>query len=179
MIHNSFQTGKMKKFYRYINSLRSDCSSLQKGDQTFAGSQDKANILNEYFSTVFSHDNNDDLPDNGESLFSSIPPIKIVSVGINKLLRDLYPSKAAGPDKLPARYLKLIANELTPSLFLLFSASIKQETIPSDWKKAMITPIFKKGSCSDPTNYRPISLTSIICKVLEHIVYSHIMSHVE
>ena len=81
-----------------------------------------------------------------------------ISAGFSQLN---YP-KAAGPDKLPARYLKLIANELTPSLFLLFSASIKQESIPSDWKKAMITPIFKKGSHSDPTNYIPISLTSII-----------------
>ena len=152
---------------------------LQKGDQTFAGSQDKANILNEYFSTVFLHNNNDNLPDIGESPFPSIPFIKIECSGINKLLKDLDLSKAAGPNKLLARYLKLIANELTPSLFLLFSASMKQESIPSDWKKAMITPIFKKGSCSDPTNYRSISLTSIICKDLQHIVYFHIMSHVE
>ena len=63
--------------------------------------------------------------------------------------------------------------------FFYFSASIQQGRIPADWKRATITPIFTKGLCNDPTNYRPISLTSIICKVLERIIYSHIISHLE
>ena len=102
-----------------------------------------------------------------------MPPIELHCVGINKVLKSLDPSKAAGPDGLPSRYLKLIADELTPSLFLLFSASLQQGRIPADWKRAMITPIFKKGLHNDPTNYKPISLTSVICKVLECITYSH------
>ena len=108
-----------------------------------------------------------------------MPPIELHYVCINKVLKSLDPSKAAGPDGLPSRYLKLIADELIPSLFLLFSASLKQGRIPADWKRAMITPIFKKGLRNDPTNYRPISLTSIIYKVLERIIYSHIMSNLE
>ena len=46
--------------------------------------------------------------------------------------------------------------------------------IPADWKKALIAPIFKKGAYTCPANYRPITLTCIPCKVLEHILYSHI-----
>jgi len=133
MIHNSYQDGKKNRFCRYIKSLRSDCSSipsLQKGDQTFTDSQVKANILNDYFSTVFSHDNDMDLPNIGNSPYPSIPPINLVSAGINKVLKNLDLSKAAGPNGIPARYFKLIADELIPSLLLLFSASLKQEKSP-------------------------------------------------
>ena len=49
--------------------------------------------------------------------------------------------------------------------------------LPQDWKDALVTPIFKKGSRTDPYNYRPITLTSVCCKVLEHITYSSVMSH--
>ena len=162
-----------------MRSDRAGIPPLLKDDQTFTDSQDKANILNHYFCSVFSHDNNDDFPYIGDSPFPNMPPIELHCVGINKVLKSLDPSKAAGPDGLPSRYLKLIADELTPSLFLLFSASLQQGRIPADWKRAMITPIFKKGLRNDPTNYRPISLTSIICKVLERIIYSHIMSNLE
>ena len=47
----------------------------------------------------------------------------------------------------------------------------------TDWLTANITPIFKKGNRSSPLNYRPISLTAVCCKVLEHIIYYHIMEH--
>jgi len=104
------------------------------GNQTFTDSQVKANILND-FSTVFSYDDEMDLPNIGNSPYPSIPPIDLVSAGINKVLKNLDPSKAAGPDGIPARYLKLIADELTLSLLLLFSASLKQEKISSDWKR--------------------------------------------
>ena len=70
-------------------------------------------------------------------------------------------------------------NLLQAYFFFSHHLAIEQGTIPSEWKKAMITPIFKKGSCTDPMNYRPISLTSIICKILGHIIYSHIMSHLD
>ena len=111
--------------------------------------------------------------------FQAFSNINLQAFGITKLLKDLDPSKASGPDHIPAKFLNLFAEELTPCLYILFSASLKQGVIPADWKKALITPIFKKGSRSDPANYRPISLTSLVCKTLEHIIYSHIMGHLE
>ena len=59
----------------------------------------------------------------------------------------------------------------------LFQASLDQGVVPPDWKTANVVPLFKKGDKSKPENYRPISLTSITCKVLEHVVFSSIMSH--
>lgn len=73
----------------------------------------------------------------------------------------------------------MLANEITPSLTLIYEASITQCKIPSDWKNAFVTSLFKKGDRSKPSNYRPVSLTPICCKILEHIIFSVVMKHLE
>jgi Reverse transcriptase (RNA-dependent DNA polymerase) len=54
---------------------------------------------------------------------------------------------------------------------------MEEKRVPSDWKKAIVTPIFKKGKRTEPGNYRPVSLTSVPCKVLEAIIKDNVMSH--
>jgi len=105
--------------------------------------------------------------------------ICITESGVFSILSQLDPHKAGGPDNIPARVLKELAYDLTPILTHLFQQSLDTGELPQDWKSAFITPIFKKGKRSDPLNYRPISLTSIICKSLEHILVSQIMKHLE
>ena len=97
--------------------------------------------------------------------------------GVHKLLCDLDPHKAPGPDAIPARTLKLAAEELAPVLTLIFQKSLDTGEIPLLWRQANITPIFKKGDRTLPANYRPVSLTSICSKILEHIIHSQIMRH--
>jgi len=80
--------------------------------------------------------------------------------GILKLLRDLNTQKASGPDALPTRILKETAKEITPALALIFQHSYDTGHVPTDWKNANITAVFKKGCKTDPSNYRPFSLTS-------------------
>ena len=70
-----------------------------------------------------------------------------------------------------------MASETAPCLSLVFAASLHQGTVPQDWKLALVTPLFKKGNRKEPSNYRPISLTCIFSKLLEHIIYTSIMSH--
>ena len=70
-----------------------------------------------------------------------------------------------------------MAEELSPSLTLIFTASLQQGKIPQNWKKALVSPIFKKGDQTNPTNYHPVSLTSICSKLLEHIIHSNFKSH--
>jgi hypothetical protein len=65
------------------------------------------------------------------------------------------------------------SSALTPSLTLIFQTSLERGKVPDDWKTAHVTPIFKKGDKSKPSNYRPVSLTSTCCKTLEHIIFSH------
>ena len=72
-----------------------------------------------------------------------------------------------------------MANDLAPLLTLIYQASLQQGCIPDEWKKALFTPIYKNGDRSCPTNYRPISLTCIVCKTLEHIISTSIYNHLE
>ena len=92
-------------------------------------------------------------------------------------LKSLETHKAAGPDEIPAQLLKDSSELLAPSLTLIYQASLYQCSLPTDWKKAYIVPIFKKGNRNTPSNYRPVSLTCICSKITEHIVYSHIFAH--
>ena len=99
--------------------------------------------------------------------------------GVLHLLLSLKISKATGPHKVPSCLLKELAHQISPVLTLIYCASISQGTVPSDWKLANVVPIFKKGSKSCPSSYRPVSLTCICCKILEHIIYSSIWYHLE
>ena len=94
-------------------------------------------------------------------------------------LRGTNPNKATGPDEIPGRLLKTLSDEVEDSICLIFQASMDQGRIPTAWKQAYISPIFKKGDRHKPSNNRPVSLTSVCCKILEHIVHSHVMGHLD
>jgi hypothetical protein len=83
-----------------------------------------------------------------------------------QLLSALNPNKATGPDNMSGH-------------FLIFQASLHQGQVPTIWKDAFITPLFKKGDRSKPSNYRPVSLTLICCKIMEHIIHSTVMKHLD
>ena len=108
-----------------------------------------------------------------------IPDVDIQKEGVTKLLQELDSHKATGPDSIPANLLTQTALQIAPLLALTFKASVEQGKLPDDWKPAYITPIFKKGHRRSAVNYRPISLTSICCKVLEYILHSSIFTHLE
>ena len=94
-----------------------------------------------------------------------------------KLLQALNISKAAGPDGIRPRVLKELSSELAPIFTLLFQASIHQQSLPDIWKHANVNPIYRKGDKTNPSNYRPVSLACISCKLLEHIICSSLMQH--
>jgi hypothetical protein len=105
--------------------------------------------------------------------------ITVTCEGIAKLLLNLNPNKEAGPDEIKPRVLKELATEIAPILTIIFQISLESGVVPSDWKTAHVAPVYKKGPKYNPENYRPISLTCICCKLLEHIVVSNIMSHAD
>ena len=118
-----------------------------------------------------------------------LEPIKIVNQGvavtdilitpgaIENILKGLNPNKAQGPDGIPPRVLKEISNEISIPLCHLFNRTLEEGKLPDDWKTAEVTAIFKKGSKNDPGNYRPVSLTCVVCKVLETIIRDSIVNH--
>src|SRR5271170_5771837 len=98
------------------------------------------------------------MPNRTDKSFS-LKHIAIVKSGILKLINNLNSYKSPGPDRISPKLLKLLPDEISDYLLLLFNKCFKLETIPSHWKLANITPIFKKGIRSLSENYRPISLT--------------------
>ena len=102
--------------------------------------------------------------------------IVVTKERVTKLLKGLNPSKALGPDELHSRVLKELATELGPIFAHLFQQSIDSGETPKEWTLANISPFFKKGDKYLACNYRPVSLTCVPCKLLEHIVCSNIMS---
>ena len=97
--------------------------------------------------------------------------------GIIKQLKNIYPSKATGPDLISCRVWKEAADSIAPYLEILYNKSIKTGKVPVDWLIGNVIPIFKKGDKTDPANYRLVSLTSVPCKIMEHIIFSAVMKH--
>ena len=153
-----------------ISTLRSNTGVLESDNHS------KANILNDQFKSVFTNED-DTLPTLGPSNYPTIPDIQISQEGIIKLLQNIKTHKAPGPDGITPFILKVAAEEIAPALCMIFERSLESGELPSDWLSANISPIFKKGDRTAASNYRPVSLTAICCKVLEHVIHSHIMHH--
>ena len=128
----------------------------------------------EQFQSVFTRNSNISLPPvNLRTTIPTIPHLNIEKKGVLKLLTNLKTSKAMGPDSTPNIVLKTCAEELAQGLRDVFQFSLDTGTLPQDWRNANISPVFKKGDRHLPENYRPVSLTSVPCKILEHIICSH------
>jgi hypothetical protein len=170
-----------KRFWAAIKSEKQESTGVAplKNKEGFIHSDttSKAEILNEQFQSVYTKENTSTMPDKGQSKYPSMKDIVINTKGVFKLLKDLNPQKATGTDCIPSFILKSAADELAPILTQLYQYSLAEAEIPSDWRDAHIVPLFKKGEKHLPSNYRPVSLTSIVCKLLEHIIHSNIMSH--
>ncbi len=178
------QRNNQKKFWTYIKSIGKDTFGIpplkdQSRGVLVADPKLKANILNKQYQSVFTQEDLTNQPLLDTTTHPDIPNLEIAPSGIRKLLENLKPHKATGPDLIPARFLKEHAAQLAPILSIVFSKSVQEGRVPSDWKTANVIPVFKKGNKHEAANYRPVSLTSICSKVLEHVFASHIMSHLE
>ena len=109
----------------------------------------------------------------------TMPPIKFSTRKVRKVLLQLNTSKSSGPDDLPAIVLKSCAPEIAPVLNKLFQLSYNLGIFPSSWTLAQISPIPKKGDKSDPSNYRPIAITSLISKTMETIITKQLLAYLK
>jgi hypothetical protein len=170
-----------KQFWSFVKKLKKDSSGIPALKDAQGGlvtnNKEKAELLNCQYQKQFTQERLDDLPVEAESNIPTMPDLTIREEGVTKLLSDLNPHKAAGPDEISPWVLKTAANELGPALSVLFQLSLDTGVVPVDWLCANITPIFKKGDKTNPANYRSVNLTSVCSKLFEHILHSNIMHH--
>ena len=90
----------------------------------------------------------------------------------SKKMKD---NKSPGVDGIPPKLQKEIIEQISTPLAKLFNLSLEEGIVLSEWKGANITPLFKKGSRNQPENYRPVSLTSVVCKLLDTLIRDHMV----
>nr|KAG5694853.1 hypothetical protein BaRGS_028781 [Batillaria attramentaria] len=180
-IQEGLDRNDSKPFWRFIKARKQDntgVAPLKENGHLHSDSQSKADILLKQFKSVFTKDSTQPLPC-PTPVSSAIPPLTITTPGVTKLLKLLQPNKASGPDNIPNIVLKTLAENIAPILQLIFQTSIDSGRLPKDWLTANVSCAFKKGDRHLASNYRPISLTSVPCKLLEHIICRHIMTHLQ
>jgi len=137
-----------------------------------------ADILNKFFSSVFTNENTNSVP--VEPTLPSraiLENMNFTKAGVEVKIKKLKPSTAPGPDGITARILQTFKTQLSGPLSNIFNKSFQSGSVPKDWRIGNVTPIFKKGVKGDPGNYRPVSLTSIPCKLMESLMKDIIVDH--
>ncbi|MBM6549284.1 reverse transcriptase family protein [Streptococcus dysgalactiae] len=178
------ETARFNRTYlfKYVRQRRTNRPSaftlkLSNGTPT-SDRESVAELFRAHFSSVYSNTNRASYPDLPLRPFSQpLDRISFEETDVYKLLKSLNPYSSLGPDKIHPRILKEAATSLAGPLCSVFHASLSQGILPDIWKEAVVTPIFKTGDRHDPKSYRPISLTSIPCKILERLIKRRIMTH--
>jgi len=170
-----------RAFYQFINSKRTDTTSIppiKSNNKVLLTDIDKAQCLNNYFSSVFTVEKDGSIPIS-TSLYPDMPDIQVTTPGVLKQLSQLDVRKSMGPDGISPRILKETSHEVAPILTFMFNQTLSSGVVPQDWCLANTFALHRKGPKDLSENYRPISLTSICSKVLEHIVYPSISNFLD
>lgn len=179
-ICNELEDGNSKPLFSFIAGKKNERGSIKTLDGSKSdSSKDIAECFATAFTSVFTLDNGK-MPvlDNTRTFASGTDQLVITADGVKKLLLDLDPRKGHGPDGLTPALLRFLAPYIDCLIAQLATYSLSTGQVPMDWKTANVVPIYKqKGSRSSPLNYRPISLTSIISKLVEHIISHDIHEH--
>ena len=171
-LSESLEQKNSKPLWRYIKSKRMDgngVSPLRENGQLHSDSRRKAEILNNQFCSVFTSEDAMNIPKLPGPPNIELPKFEITVQGVTKLLEGL--------NELLNLIPKNAANKISPFLKIIFDQSLQTGKLPDDWVEANVAPVFKKGGRHSPANYRPISLTCVCAKLLEHIICKQIMSH--
>ena len=96
---------------------------------------------------------------------------------MKRLIKKLKIDKSVGPDEIHPRILIELSDIISEPLALLMNKTLEEGHLPKDWRNAFISAIFKKGARNRAENYRPISLTSIVCKLMESLIKEHVIKH--
>jgi len=162
------------EFYKYVKRRKGNRENIPTikdcNGRIITDSIEKANTLNFYYSSVFSSEDN--IPNIQDK--TSSETFTIDTKIIRKRIAAIRKNKSVGPDGVSGEILKLGGEAMIPYLARLLDITMNNGTLPGDWKKATVVPIHKGGDRSLVTNYRPVSLTSVVCKQMEHVIASYL-----
>jgi hypothetical protein len=136
----------------------------------------KADLLQRAFVSNYSLDNGR-LPSSSQHASGNLSRIYFSPAFVRRAIKKLNVNAKGGPDGIPPAFFSNCCEELSYPLSLLFTLSFEHSMVPDVWLKSFITPIFKKGNPCDSTNYRPISLTATICKLMETIIKDQLVQY--
>jgi len=161
-------------FYKYVKRRKGNKENISAikdcNGRIITDAIEKANTFNSFYSTVFSSKGNilHTQSENTDDPFTTdIKTIRIMIKAIGK-------NKSVGQDRVFGEILKLGGEAMIPYLARLLDITMNNGTLPGDWKRAIVIPIHKGGNRSLVTNYRTISLTSVLCNQMEHIIASYL-----
>ena len=170
-----------KAFFRYVNSrltVRPEITALRTSDNKIVEEdKDIVEVQVDYFSTVYTSYKGEQMPEMQEMTEAKLDDIQITPEMVEAKLKKLNENKSSGSDVFHPYVLKETAQEMSLPLSLIYQKLLNEGVCPDEWKCANVTPIHKKGDRTDPGNYRPVSLTSQVCKVLESIIVDKISEH--
>ena len=172
-----------KSFYAYVRSkqnVQDKVGPLEDSagniiSQGFLMAED----LNGYFSSVFTKEDISSLPV-ADAKFQGaksdyLGPLVVTPELVAKKIKAMKDNKSPGVDGIPPKLLMETVEQISIPLARVFNLSLKEGVVPFEWKEANIIPLFKKGSRNKSENYRPVSLTSVICKLLERLFKDHMV----
>eukprot|EP00061_Rhincodon_typus_P013552 g39991.t1 len=141
------------------------------------GNNEEAEELNNYFASVFTVEDTSNIPKIQESQGAEVSMVASTKEKVLEKLKCLKVDKSPGPDGLHPRVLKEIVEEVVEVLVVIFQELLESWRIPDDWKVTNVTPSLKKEVKQKTGNYRPISLTLVVGKILEFIVKDEISEY--
>lgn len=172
--------GNPKKFWNYVNSkikIKHEIPELETDSGQAKSDIEKAEALNQHFTSVFVKEPSGIIPTLGIRTTAKIENVTFTQDKIKKKLVKLNANKSAGPDNMHPRVLKELSNVLAKPLSLIFTSSFESGKLPTAWKKANVCALHKKGPKSSCNNYRPVSLTSVVCKTMESIIREDLLDY--
>ena len=164
----------------FLNNKKIPCiPPLLQHNKYVTDFKKKAELFNLFFSKHCSKiDNSSELPLNLlKKTDKSISAITFSCNDIATLIKNLDPNKAHGHDMISIRMLKLCGKSICKPLDLIFQSCIKQGKFPTEWKKANVVPVHKKGDKQILKNYRPVSLLPICGKIFERLIYNNLFEY--
>ena len=172
-----------KLFWKLVKSktkVKEDIQCIiEETGEVHSENKEKAELLNNFFSSVFTQEDVGNIPAFENRTNSSLEDVQIDTPTIIKLLGMVKETKSQGPDDIHPKFIKETSKELAKPVSIVFRRSLDEGKLPEIWKIANVTPIHKKGPKHQVGNYRPISLTSILCKILERIIRDCLVDHME